>query len=102
MDSVPVWLPRADGAKVTSIEQLPPGATDDGERGQLSVSWKSGVAVTPVITRGMPPLFVRLKVFAGLVVPTSWLPKSADAGTRLPYGFGGGVPVPASVAVCGL
>src|SRR5579872_320662 len=73
--------------------------------GQLLVCAKSPLFVpaSPIllIVRAEVPLFVRVIVFAVLVVPTFWLPKLRLVGLRLTAGAST-LPVPLSARFCGL
>lgn len=68
----PVRVPVEVGAKVTLNAQLAPAATVEP---QVFVSEKSPLMATLEIVSVDVPVFVRDKVWAALVVPTSWLPK---------------------------
>ena len=100
MLTVAVRVPAAVGVNVMLIVQLPPAAT---ELPQVVVSGKSPGS-SPVTTKlVMPkmvlPLFVKLTVCAGLLVPTSWLLNVRFEGeTPTP----GAVPVPVRLSVWGL
>ena len=82
--SVPLDAPVALGVKVTLIVQLPWPVR---ELPQLLV-WAKLLALVPVIVRlrelAVPlPLFFRVTVCAGLVMPTGWLPKERLVTERL-------------------
>jgi hypothetical protein len=69
-------VPRAVGLKVALNVQNAFGASDPGERGQLSVFEKGALGgVMLVITRGAVPVLVRRTDLAELVVPTARFPK---------------------------
>lgn len=70
--SVPVRRNRAVGVKVTLMVQLKPGESDAG---QLLLWAKSPLVVMPLIESAAVPVLDKVKLFVGLVVPTSWLPK---------------------------
>jgi hypothetical protein len=55
--NVPLRVPAAVGVKVTSIEQLPPAAT---EFPHVFISAKSPVTVMLVTVSEAPPLFVNV------------------------------------------
>jgi hypothetical protein len=100
MLTVAVRVPAAVGVNVMLIVQLPPAAT---ELPQVVVSGKSPglspVTIKLVMPKRVLPLFVKLTVCAGLLVPTSWLPKVRVEGERpIP----GAVPVPVRLSVWGL
>jgi len=74
MATAAVRVPEAPGVKVTLIAQVPPAATERGERGQLLVSTKSPALVPAtaklVMLKGVFPSLVRMTAWAVLVVPT--------------------------------
>ena len=96
---VPVRTPVAVGVNVTLIVQVIPAGTDAPH---VFVSAKSPEPVIETIFSTRLPLFLSVIVLAGeLVVVTSWLPKSKLVGVRTATGAFA-VPVPVSVANCGL
>ena len=97
-----VRVPLAVGVKVTLIVQLTPAATLEP---QLLVCAKS-LALAPetamlVTLKDVLPEFVRVIVWAVLVVPTDWLPKSRLVDDRLTTAAAL-VPVPERVTAWGL
>jgi hypothetical protein len=84
--TAPVRVPAAVGLKVTLSVQLALAARLEP---QVLVWEKSPLAVMLEIVRAPLPLFVSVIVSGGLVVPTTWLPKSYDDGERATKGTGG-------------
>src|SRR6267378_6356778 len=66
--SVPVRAPTAVGANVTLIMQFAPAAREAGSVPHVFVSTKSPEAATVLIVNVLVPVFVRVTVFAALVV----------------------------------
>jgi len=65
--------------------------------------WAKSPLLVPVIAMldivsVLPPLFLTVTVWAALVVPVFWLPKTSDVGDNV----AADTAVPARVAVCGL
>jgi hypothetical protein len=94
--SEPVRDPEALGVKVTETAQFAPGLS---EPAQVLVSLKSPLAAMLLIVIVPLPVFVRVTVWAALLVPTAWLPKFKLVGLKLAAGW---VPVPPSGINCGL
>jgi hypothetical protein len=95
--TVPLKIPVLAGVKLTLMEQLPPTEIEP----QLLVWEKSeGLAPCMVIAETrivFAPTFERVKIWAGLVVPTVWFPKLKLAGVKLAT-----VHVPVRLTSCGL
>jgi hypothetical protein len=66
-----------------------------GDNGQVEVFAKSPEAKIPKIVSGTAWLFFKVKLFAVLVVPNTWLPKERLAPDRVTEA----VPVPVNCAV---
>jgi hypothetical protein len=92
----PVRMPVTDGVKLTLMVQLVAAASVVP---QLFVCAKSPVIVIAEIVSGAVPVFDSVALWAGLVVPITWLPKLRLAGESIAIGA---VPVPASDTLCGL
>jgi hypothetical protein len=95
---VPLRAPMADGVNVTVTAHLPGAAT---EVPQVLVSAKSPALAPPIVMlltlRAAVPVFERVTVWAGLLVPTAWLAKAGRLdGERLTTGA---VPVPVRATV---
>jgi hypothetical protein len=97
MVSVPAREPRAVGVKVTEIAQVVFDPNVLGDNGQVDVCAKLPVLEMPVIVRGTVWLFLRVTVFAALVVLITWVPKERLALVKLTAS----APVPVNCAVCG-
>jgi hypothetical protein len=102
-------LPVADGENVTDTEQEAPAGTVLGLVGHVVVQPKSPGFVPdtamPEIVSAAVPEFVSVTGAGTLDVPICCEPKLRLVGDRVTPGAGGGgaeVPVPLSVAVCGL
>ena len=90
--SVAVRAPTAPGVNTIEIEQLEPAANVVP---QVVVSAKSA-ALAPAMETAIPvsvavPVFCRLIVWAGLVMPTVWLVKVIDGAENVAIGA---MPVP--------
>ena len=96
MLSVPVRAPVADGVKVIPTAQFRPGASEvEVEQEVVVVSTlKSPLAVKPAKLTSAEPLLVTVNVWAVLVVPTVWLPKTRFAELSATMGT---APVPVKV-----
>src|SRR5882762_8711711 len=75
------------GVKVTLIVQLAPAARVAGDNGQVFVSEKSvplapEKAILEIVRATFAP-FVRVTVWAVLVVLTVWLPNASDVGAAV-------------------
>ena len=92
--------PRAAGVKVTLIVWLPFGGIvpppPDAANSPV------GVTETPLMTSGAAPLFVSVRLWAPLVVPTVWPLKLRLGGLMLMAGAAGAMPLPLSATVIGL
>jgi hypothetical protein len=80
---VPEFAPRADGAKTTLIEQVPPAANVPGDIGQVFVWLKFPLAVIDPMDRGMFCPFLRAMVFGALELPKVILPNERLAGDNV-------------------
>jgi hypothetical protein len=86
MVTAPVLVPPAVGLKVTlSVQEVLAARLEP----QVLVWEKSPLVAMLEIVSVVLPLFARVIVSGGLVVPTTWLPKSYDAGERVTTGAGG-------------
>src|SRR5215216_5451786 len=56
--------------------------------------------IEPIVSAAVPE-FVNVTFWAGLVVPTRWLPKARLVGAKVTAGAGA-TPVPVSASVCGV
>ena len=88
--------PTAVGLKTTVTAQSAPAARVPLEQVSAVTSNWSGLVparvTAPVMVSGAPPLLLMVTVFAALVVPTCWLPKSSPpAGALLPMSPATGV-----------
>src|SRR5580704_10743581 len=85
------------------IVQLPPGLTEAPQVLPVleKMPWLAPAIVTAVRFSGIAPGFVRVRVCAGLVVPTVVLRKDRLEGENTACGVGAMVAVPANVAVWG-
>jgi hypothetical protein len=79
----PLREPAAVGVKITLRVQLALAAT---LAPQVLVWEKSSLSVMLEISRAALPAFVSVIVSGGLVVPTTWSPKSYDDGERAAKG----------------
>lgn len=80
---MPETAPREDGVKTTLMVQVPPaGKVLDGA-GQVFVWLKFALAVIEVIVRGTFWTFLRVTVFAELLLPKVVLPKGTLEGDRV-------------------
>jgi len=95
---VPALVPLAVGSKNTPMTQLAPAARLLPQA--LSVPKSDGLAVTPVMFSGEPPLFVSVTFCGRPEVPTYWLGKEIFEGVT--DTVGGGMPPPASGTGTGL
>ena len=77
--SWPAAGPATVGAKVTETVQFEPGTS---MLGQLFVSGNPPVDEMPKMSSGLPPKFVMVTGWEGLVVPTFW-EKSRVGGVKL-------------------
>jgi hypothetical protein len=93
---LPVTCPFTDGAKLTDILQLPPGASGAP---QVFVCLKPAVVEIPATVRLALPVLLSVTVFAPLVVPTRCLPKLRLVGDTEPTATGVAVGVGVAVRV---
>jgi hypothetical protein len=75
----PETTPREDGEKTTLIEHVPPAAKMLGTVPQVFVWLKFALGVIDLIVRGTFWTFVRMMVFAALLLPKVTLPKARPA-----------------------
>jgi hypothetical protein len=87
---IPVREPTAVGVKVTEIAQLAPAPNVAGDNGQVDAGAKLAVVEILAMVSGTVWLFLRVTLFAALVVVTIWLPKERVAFDKLT----GAIPVP--------
>jgi hypothetical protein len=103
IDSDPVSIPLAVGAKKTSTLQLAPEASDEP---QLLPCEKLALATILLKVTAVEPVLVSVTVCAALVVPTVWLAKVKLVVERLTETDGGGelgvLPEPVSATVWAL
>src|SRR5207244_2858168 len=102
-DSVPVRAPEAVGVKVTLMVQFAPAGKVAGLVGQalapVLVAAKSQIGRASCRDRAEASVFVSVTVIGGVVVASSWLPKSRLVGANPTPGA---VPFPLSEIICGL
>lgn len=93
-DRLPTWM----GLKVTLIVQFAPAAT---EMPQVLVSLKSPpsapLTLTLLMVSASVPVFESVMVWAGLTLPTAWLPKYRRPGERF---AAAPAPVPVRLTDC--
>jgi hypothetical protein len=90
------------GVKVTAIEHCAPAARVEAQEFvRLKAVGFAPASVTPVMLTLELPVFVRVRVWAALVVPLSWLAKATVAGVSVARKVGASVPVPLNGALCG-
>jgi hypothetical protein len=94
----PETAPWEDGEKTRLIEHVRPAARVLGDVGQLFVWRKFALGVIELIVRGTFWTFLRVMVFAELLLPRVTLPKLMLPGDK----FTGWAPVPLRLIVCGL
>jgi hypothetical protein len=92
---VPATVPVAKGLNLTLILQFAPAFRVE----HVVASVKPAVILTLDTVSNALPLFVRVTVFAVLVVPTFWLPKLRVLGVADPIATGVAVAVGVAVVV---
>jgi hypothetical protein len=98
-ESVAVKLAAEAGLKVTAMEQLAPASS---EPAQVLV-WAKSVAllpptVMPLMASGALPVFLRMALWAAVVVPVTAV-KLSELGVSETTGASAAIPVPLSAAV---
>jgi hypothetical protein len=83
MVSAPARWPRAVGLNVTlTVQDLPTGNATTPAR-QVLVCAKSPVVVMAAMLSGAAPVLVKVTGWAGLRVPTLWVPKTTLEALRV-------------------
>jgi hypothetical protein len=97
--AAPLRVPVAEGLNVMLIVQLALAASVVPH---VLVCKKSPLIAMLVMLRVAVPVFLRVTLWAALVVPTAWLVKVRLVADKLTAGALAAVPVPVRLIVCGL